>query len=81
MFNFLVLHFKFYIMPDVEFSEEESFNASINKTASRSRGKWNPATMAVRLGLAKDETGVNIILISIALIALVLAVIFFVFAS
>lgn len=68
-------------MPDVEFSEEESFNASVHKLASRGRGKWTPAMLAVRLGLAKDETGANIILISIAFIALVLTVIFFVFVS
>lgn len=68
-------------MPDVEFSEEKSFEDSVSKLGSREKEKRTPARLAVRLGLAKDETGVNIILITVALVAVLLAVIFFVAAK
>lgn len=68
-------------MQDVEFSEEKSFDASVNKLASREKEKWTPARLAVRLGLAKDETGVNIILITVALVVVLLTVILFIAAK
>ena len=64
-------------MSDVEFNEEQEFNQSMEKLASRGRGKWSPLGMAIRWGLAKDETGANIVLSVIALVVVVLAVIIF----
>lgn len=68
-------------MQDVEFSEEKSFDASVNKLVLREKEKWTPARLAVRLGLAKDETGVNIILITVSLVVVLLTVILFIAAK
>ena len=59
-------------MSNVEFSEEEAYKASLSKMEANHpvRGLQ---TLPIRLGLAKDETGANIILIGISLIVALLA--------
>ncbi|MDO8619993.1 MAG: hypothetical protein Q7R64_01430 [bacterium] len=67
-------------MPDVEFSEEQAYSASLSKVgASASVGGLR--ALPIKLGLAKDETGADIILIAVAIIALILMVVLFLFGN
>lgn len=60
-------------MTDVEFSEEKEYADSVAREKTGALRGF--ARFVIRLGLAKDETGANIVLIGIALIVTVLAVV------
>ncbi|OHA20766.1 MAG: hypothetical protein A2849_02460 [Candidatus Taylorbacteria bacterium RIFCSPHIGHO2_01_FULL_51_15] len=65
-------------MSNVEFSEEEAYNAALHRKAA-AKPVRRLSTLPIRLGLAKDETGATIILIGVAIVVLVTmaAVLFF----
>lgn len=68
-------------MPNVEFSEEEAYTASLRDAAKERGGRTRGlAHFIIRIGLAKDETGANIILVGVAVLAVLLAVVIFAFA-
>lgn len=60
-------------MADVEFSEEKEYTESFERKGTT--GLRGFARFVIRLGLAKDETGANMVLIGTALIVAVLAVV------
>ena len=59
-------------MSNVEFSEEEAYKASLSKMEAN-HPVGGLQTLPIRLGLAKDETGANIILIGISILVAILA--------
>ena len=63
-------------MSDVEFSEEAAYNASLQRTLKKTPKK-GLLNFVIKVGLAKDETGAIIILISIGILAFVLSVVIF----
>ncbi len=67
-------------MSNVEFSEEEGLKTSLSRKDTSGGGGSGLHKLAIRLGLAKDETGANMILIGVAILAVVLAVTFFAIA-
>lgn len=69
-------------MSDVEFSDEETFKTEVQKHIATS-GVGSPSKLSslpVRLGLARDQTGANIILVVIGILAVLVAVLVFIFA-
>ncbi|MSU56406.1 MAG: hypothetical protein EXS51_03845 [Candidatus Taylorbacteria bacterium] len=66
-------------MDEVEFSEERAYTADIQK-ALEMAPKKGFAQLPIKLGLAKDETGANIILIGVAVFTLLLGTIIFLLA-
>lgn len=67
-------------MAEVEFSEEEAYQASLRDTAKERRGKMRGLThFIIRMGLSKDETGASIILIGVTILAVLLAGVIFAF--
>lgn len=68
-------------MANVEFSEEEAYQASLRDAAKeRGLGTRGLTYFVIRIGLAKDKTGAGIILIGVAVLAALLAVVIFWFA-
>lgn len=69
-------------MDEVEFSEEKEYDASIRKLSrlSAANKKSFISSLPVMLGLAKDETGTDLVLIGIGATALVLAAGIFLYA-
>ncbi len=69
-------------MSDVEFSEEEAYKAESEKMARTMEKKSvsKLASLPVRLGLAKDATGANIVLVTVAILAALAGVVVFLIA-
>ncbi|MEK7169725.1 MAG: hypothetical protein AAB767_00375, partial [Patescibacteria group bacterium] len=69
-------------MDEVEFSEEKEDDASIRKLSrlAAANKKSFIRSLPVMLGLAKDETGTDLVLIGIGATALVLAAGIFLYA-
>ncbi len=67
-------------MSDVEFSEEKAYNASLER-AIQSAPKKGLGSLPIKLGLAKDETGANIVLGGVGILAIVIGIIVFVSAA
>lgn len=66
-------------MDKVEFSEERAYTASIQK-ALETAPKKGLTQIPIKLGLAKDEMGSNIILCGVAVFALLLGTVIFLIA-
>ncbi len=66
-------------MPNVEFSEERAYSNALDMRG-RPPAKGLRA-LVLRLGLAKDETGADIILSGVAILATILAVIVFFYST
>ncbi len=65
-------------MSDVEFSEEEAYKREITKRmgpAAESGSKLRE--LPIKLGLAKDATGANIVLAAVGILALLAAILVF----
>lgn len=69
-------------MDEVEFSEEKEYDASLRQlTEQAAEGKKGfISTLPVILGLAKDETGANIVLVGVAITVIILAAGIFLYA-
>jgi len=69
-------------MDDVEFSEEKEYDASLRKLTEQASAdkKSFLSTFPIILGLAKDETGANMVLVGIAITAIILAAGIFLYA-
>ncbi len=70
-------------MSEVEFSEEEAERQAFSRLASRgaSSGGRGLVKAVIRLGLARDESGATPVLAGVALLAAVLALAIFAWAS
>ncbi len=69
-------------MTDVEFSEEKAYKASYDEAAEKaSASQRGLLKLPIRLGLAKDETGATIVLAAVGILAVVLAVVIFLFVK
>ena len=66
-------------MPNVEFSEERAYSTALD-TMGRPPAKGLRA-LPIRLGLAKDETGADMILSGVAILATILAVAVFYYTT
>lgn len=66
-------------MPDVEFSEERGYSSALN-AMGKPPAKGLRA-LPIRLGLAKDETGADMVLIGIAILAVVLGLAVFMYSA
>ena len=71
------------VINDVEFSEEEAYKAEMQKRAAPLEAKERSklADIPIRLGLAKDETGANIVLVAVGIFAVLSALLVFFIAS
>lgn len=69
-------------MSDVEFSEEKEYDASLRQLSqiAAEDKKGFISSLPIIFGLAKDETGANIVLISVGITAFLLAVGIFLYA-
>ena len=59
-------------MPDVEFSEERGYSSALN-AMGKPPAKGLRA-LPIKLGLAKDETGADIVLSAVAILAVILGI-------
>ncbi len=66
-------------MPNVEFSEEREYSNALD-AQGRPPVKGLRA-LPIRLGLAKDETGADIVLSGVAILAVILGVIVFFYST
>ncbi|TSC57765.1 MAG: hypothetical protein Greene041679_252 [Parcubacteria group bacterium Greene0416_79] len=66
-------------MPNVEFNEEKEYTDSLAREGGARYSRF--ARLVIRLGLAKDETGANIVLVGLAVLVVVLAAALFFSAS
>ncbi len=69
-------------MDEVEFSEEKEYDASLRKLTeiAAAEKKGFITTLPIILGLAKDDTGANMVLIGVGVTALLLTVAIFLYA-
>ena len=70
-------------MPQVEFSEEEAYKAEIDRravTMGSGAKPWSLLEIPKKLGLATDETGANVVLVIVAVVAAVAAPLIFIAA-
>lgn len=64
-------------MSNVEFSEEKAYEASLERHRTDGVRERGLIGLVIRLGIAKDRTGANIMLIALAVLAVLLAVALF----
>ena len=66
-------------MSNVEFSEEQAYTTALNQMGKAPASGLR--ALPIKLGLAKDEAGADIVLASIAVLAAVLAIAVFLFSG